>query len=73
MEVDFDALIQEGQNYAKMKQEFQKSSNPEVGEPGWLISSAWIKKYYNFIQYDKIKVNMKPQWDEDHYKNCFPG
>jgi len=34
---------------------------------------AWINKYYKYIQYDKIKVNMKPERNEDHYTNFFPG
>ena len=51
----------------------RSASNPNEGEPGWLISMPWINKYYKYIQYDKIKVNMKPERTEDHYKNFFPG
>lgn len=74
MEVNFEALSEEGQIYLKLQQELERSPNPDAGEPAFLVSYDWIHKYEKFIQYDRIKINMKPQWTEDHFKkNDFPG
>ena len=74
MEINFEALSEEGQNYLKLQQEMSRSDNPEAGTPGFVISINWMNKYENFIQYDRIQYNMKPQWTEEHFKkNEFPG
>lgn len=73
MDFDFESLFKQGQAYAEMRQEMKSTSNPDEGEPGWLISFEWMNKYYKYIQYDRIKNKLKPERSQEHYAKNYPG
>lgn len=58
---DFDNILKEGQQFLKMRQDFQKSSNPDAGTVGYLISLQWVNSYKKYIYYDALKRNLTPE------------
>ena len=56
--MDFDALTEEGQSYAKMRQELKAALKDSVeGESLWLISATWLRRYDKYIEYDSLTEN----------------
>ncbi len=49
MEIDFENLVKEAQEFLRLRNEFKKESNPAAGSPGYLISVDWIMKYKSYI------------------------
>lgn len=45
MEVDSENLASYGMEYLNLKIKFKKSSNPDEGVPGFLISINWLQKF----------------------------
>lgn len=65
MEIDFENLVKEGQEFLKMRIDFKKGSNPSAGSPGYLISVNWITKYKTYIQYEQLRRNAKPEYNPE--------
>ncbi len=49
MEIDFENLVKEGQEFLKLRNDFKKESNPAAGTQGYLISVNWIQNYKSYI------------------------
>ena len=62
---EFDKLVKEGLEFAKLRQKFRQNSNPDAGEPGYLISLAWVLNYKKYIFYDKIVRNQTPSISDE--------
>ena len=65
MEIDFDALMNEAQEYLKLRKEYKSANNPPAGSIGYLISLDWTTKYKKYIHYDSLRRNIKPTPSED--------
>jgi len=65
MEIDFDALMDEGQEYLKLRKEYKSTNNPPAGSIGYLISLEWTVKYKKYIHYESLRRNIKPTPSEE--------
>lgn len=72
MEVDFESLMIEGQQFVKLRGQFRSSNNPEAGTPAFLISLDWMQKYKKHIHYDVLRRNLVPQ-QEANQEPTHPG
>ena len=63
MEID-KKLVEEGQQFLKLSEKFKRSINPNSGEPGWLISSAWLNRYKKSIYYEALHMDLTPEPEE---------
>lgn len=59
--MDFDKLLEEGQEFLRLRKEFKASSNPGAGSVGYLISLEWINKYKKYVYYDQLRRNVTPE------------
>jgi len=73
MNEDSDALMQWGIEYTKLYSQFKRSSSPDAGQPGYLISQEWIEKFEHYIQFEKLKMDLKPDFSQTHIEQTFPG
>ena len=65
MEIDFDALMDEAQEYLKLRKEYKSTNNPPAGSIGYLISLEWTVKYKKYIHYESLRRNIKPTPSEE--------
>ena len=59
-----------------MRKKDEMSSNQEVGTPAYLVSSAWLKRYHQFILYDQFD-EQRPEHliiiSANHFRDMHPG
>lgn len=54
MEVDLESLMNEGQEYIRLRNLNKKTSNPDAGTKAYLVSTDWISKYKKYIFYRNL-------------------
>jgi hypothetical protein len=57
---DFKKLVNEGQEFLKLRKAFQRANNPPKGTPGYLISKKWVDAYKLYVHYAELKNNVSP-------------
>jgi hypothetical protein len=55
-------IIQECQQFMKLRSAFKKEDNPPNGSVGYLISLQWVRNYKDYLQYDALKNREKPRF-----------
>ncbi len=60
-------LLEEGQQFIKLRTAFKREDNPPNGAVGYLISKSWVRKYKAYVQYTALKTRVKPTF-ENHVK-----
>jgi hypothetical protein len=53
-------LIEECKQFIQLKNKNRMERNPPVGNPSYLVSKTWLKKYKQYIFYSDVKRHNKP-------------
>lgn len=61
----FQNLVNEGQEFLKLRKAFKRANNPAKGTPGYLVSKPWVDRYKLYVHYDELKNNRAPE-QESH-------
>lgn len=67
-----EKLVNEGQEYYKLRQEFKKAANPSAGTAGYLISLKWVNSYKKYLHYRDVAKGETPQFEQG-YEEKHPG
>lgn len=68
-----DQLVQEAKDFFRLKRKLKQTAAPEADTPAYLLSRKWLRRYKQFLFYNEIKNNMKPEPAEDHFQANHPG
>ena len=56
-----------------LKNQNSRERNPDAGTSLYLLSKKWLTAYKNYIFYDAVKRNNKPQMPENEEEIKHPG
>ena len=59
--MDLEKLVNEGQEFIKLRIKHQREDNPPNGTIGYLLCCKWVAAYKKYVCYDELKNNFKPK------------